>query len=310
MFGPDANTVGGVIELEAFARSVAAEHELPCEALLEVAGHGSVNHVYVVGAGLDRWVVRFARDGRRSDAFAVEAWCATAAAAHGVPTPEVVATGMLGGIAYGIQRFVDGRPGDQGDRTGLWPILGAYAAVIARIPVSAAAPDGLFSRFGRDLRRAWTAHLDYNLDQLDDHDPLLAEGAITRSQQLRLRGRIAELRSVPLGFGLSHGDLSPRNLLVASGRPPQLIDWGSASFGPVPLSDLCTLERARRTTGSPTSQEIGHVAEACGWPIDDEHLEILAGFVELTSVDLVRWSMAWRPDLQDGYITALQDVLD
>jgi aminoglycoside phosphotransferase (APT) family kinase protein len=103
--------------------------------------------------------------------------------------------------------------------------------------------------------------VEYNLGELDATDPLLRMGVYSSKQQDRLRKTLTELREIPMRFGLSHGDLSIRNLLLPAGESPVLIDWGSASFGPVPLTDLLLLDRDARNTGSPSDAECQAFAE-------------------------------------------------
>ncbi len=67
----------------ALARRLAARHSLPPEPVRELRGGGSVNHVFILGVGEDRCVVRFAVDPLRTDEFAAEAWCLKLAAERG-----------------------------------------------------------------------------------------------------------------------------------------------------------------------------------------------------------------------------------
>jgi aminoglycoside phosphotransferase (APT) family kinase protein len=150
-----------------------------------------------------------------------------------------------------VQRFFLGRPGEEDDSSTPWSFLGSYGRAIHDIQPDDAAPDSLFTRFGRDLQQAWADHLAYNVERLDRADPLFRAGVYSRGRQLQLVESLHDLASVPLRFGLSHGDLTTRNLLVSDTGPPVLIDWGSAAFGPVPWTDLLILDRVdlvRETT--------------------------------------------------------------
>ena len=179
----------------------------------------------------------------------MEAWCAGQAREHAIPTADIVGVGVVNAVAYSVQRSVAGANGETVRSVGLWRALGKYARTINTIPL-ADAPEALFSRFGRDLPAAWRAHLDYNVDSLDDADPLLALGVYDRAEQSRVRGIFESLRCHSFEFGLSHGDLALRNLLVDPGRPPVLIDWGSAVTGPV-RTPICSSSFAT-TIGSTT----------------------------------------------------------
>lgn len=286
------------------ARAIAVEHGLPERPARVVEDLGSVNHVFIVGPDLDQWVIRFAKDARSPDVFEAEAWCANQAAARSVPTPTVSAFGTLDGVPYGVQRFIPGLSGDGCDQPDPWPVLGAYGGIINEIQPDESAPATLFSRFGRDSAQAWGAHLAYNLASLDDDDPLLHRAVYSREQQHGMREAILCLAEVPMRFGLSHGDLTSRNLIIPEVGPAVLIDWGSASFGPVPWTDLLVLDRDARKAGSATEPDLAAFTAAMGlrmaemWPTFE-------AFRRLQLLDLVRWAADQRPDRLAGAIDDL-----
>lgn len=109
------------------ARVIADTHQLRPRRLDPVVGHGSVNRVFVAGGPGGRYVIRFAVDPRRPDEFQTEAWCLTQAAAHGIPSPCVVAVGVLHDVPYLVQTFVAGAPGTGAGLSG-WRTLGGYAS--------------------------------------------------------------------------------------------------------------------------------------------------------------------------------------
>lgn len=290
-----------------FARRVALRHGVRGAHAEEITGLGSENHVVVVGEGAGRVVVRFARDRSKPAVFASEAWCARRSATAGVPTAEILATGTLDGIDYGVQELVPGRPTATGPAA--WETLGAYAAAIHRIVPDGDAPDVLFTRFGRDPAAAWHSHLAYNLDRLtDDDDVLLRLGAYSVAERAEIRDRAAALRDVPFSFGLSHGDLSVRNLLVRTDGPPVLLDWGCASFGPALYLDLLALERERDTTGHPSAEEMD--AFVAGAEADRSMIAtVLPAFRLVQRHDLVRWALERRPDRLDESVSGLRAAL-
>lgn len=294
----------------ALAREVAVRLALPHQPLRAIVGSGSMNHVYVTGGGQERWVIRFARDPLDDNVFEAEAWSATRAATFGVPTPEVTAVGEMHGIPYGVQRFVAGHPvlSEPDASWSLWATLGSYGQIINGIQPDPSAPATLFARFGRDLARAWAGHLSYNLEQLDGRDPLLRDGVLTRKQQHALRDTVLELSEVPLRFGLSHGDLTPRNLLRPEAGPPVLIDWGSASFGPVPWTDLLNIDRDARLSGLDATPHLDAFLSGLG----PQHTALWSTFETFRRVqllDLVRWATDRRADRVRGAIHDLLAVL-
>ncbi|MEO6997637.1 MAG: aminoglycoside phosphotransferase family protein [Terracoccus sp.] len=281
------------------ARAVAVELGLPSQPIRAASGSGSVNHVYAIGSGDERWVIRFAKDSLSPNVFEAEAWSATQAADRGVPTPAVTAFGELYGIPYGVQRFVAGRPVTDDTNPQPWSTLGAYGHVINGIQPDATAPAALFTRFGSDLESAWASHLAYNLEQLGSHDELVREGFLTREQQHELRRTVTALRDVPMRFGLSHGDLTPRNLIEPDVGPRMLIDWGSASFGPVPWADLLSIHHDARLAGTDAAPHLDAFLDGMGLDLSAVYATF-ERFRRLQLLDLVRWAGDERSDRVAG----------
>ena len=263
---------------------------------MPIVGAGSANHVFVVRSSEGTLVVRFAIDVASQDSVELEAWALTQAARHGIPSPSVVATGCLSGVPYLVQTFVEGVSGTERRTPQLWRTLGEYASRMHDIPITAETPDALFSRFGRDLPQAWRAHLQYNMGQLVRTDPLIDLGVYEIGQQGSLRARIASLEATDMTFGLNHGDLSMKNLLVPEHGAPVLIDWGSARTGPSPLLDLVGLLTAHRLQNDPSDQELLAFADGYGICLE-EISETLENLMVLEALDLVRWAIDQRPDL-------------
>ena len=167
---------GKVDRNAALAVRIATQLGLPVEPL-ETLRAGSVNQTFVVGYDAERCVIRFAVDPLRVDEFVTEAWCMRLAAAHGIASPAVVAVGTLEGVPYAVHRFVPHVAQDAAGGRHVWETLGRYARTIHGLPISDDAPDGLFTRFGRDLAPAWQAHLAFNLAELTPADRLIALGS-------------------------------------------------------------------------------------------------------------------------------------
>jgi Ser/Thr protein kinase RdoA (MazF antagonist) len=279
----------------ALASRIAAHHGLAAEPVAELTGLGSVNRVFTVGLGNDRCVIRFAIDPLRSNEFMTEAWCLELVASHGIPSPVTLASGTLHGVPYAVQRFVPHVARDRVSRRQLWETLGGYARRINELPVPDDAPAGLFTRFGRDLSAAWRAHLAYNLAELTRGDPLIALGVYPREEQPRLRDTILGLAETCMRFGLSHGDLAARNVLVGLDRAPVLMDWGSATCGPVPYTDLLILYRDHEQDDDPSADDLA--AFGAGYGVDLGEIGPTVDAVRrLSAVDLVRWAAEHRRD--------------
>lgn len=284
-----------MIDRSDHAARIMALHGLPFSPTSRPAVPGVVNTVTIVGPPGDRHVVRWPRSAHDHAGFVAESWVSTRARAAGVPTPEVVATGVLDGVPYSVHRFADGRDGTSVRSPELWHTLGRYAALIAAVPLDGTAPECLFSRFGRDLPAAWQAHLAYNRDMLDADDPLLGLGVMSSSDQARVRAAVDRLADATPVHGLVHGDLALRNVVVPDEGPAVLIDWGAATTGPAPFTALLQLLRGRDQDGSPDAAELEAFADGYGIDLTTAGPTLVAMRL-LAAVDLVRWARDRRPD--------------
>lgn len=291
------------------AREIARRHGLASEDIAPIVGHGSVNHVWVTGAGAARSVIRFAIDPLRTNELEVEAWCLDKASTAGIPSPGVITQGCLRAVPYLIETFVQGASGNERRSPELWRTLGSYARTVHSIAVTDDAPAALFSRFGRDLHEAWKGHLAYNVAQLTPADPLIALGVYPAGKQERLRAALTELNDADPAFGLCHGDLSLRNLLVPDTCDPVLIDWGSASAGPLPFGDLLPAVRGHRLIDDPSSAELEAFAVGLGVRLE-ECWNTLESLLLLDALDLVRWAIDQRPDRLHDSIAAARACIE
>ncbi len=260
---------------------------------MQLRGHGSVNHVFCLGAGVERYVVRIPIDVLREDEFEVEHWCLEQAAKHGIPGPEVVGRGNVLGTPYIVLTYVEGSVPDRGDLAA-WETLGQYGRLAHRLEWTSG-PDPLFTRFGRDPDDAWRQHLRYNAEQLTDADPLIGLGVYPVAQQPRFLDIIAELLEHDFAYGLRHGDLAPRNLLMTPEGSPVLLDWGQASVGPIPYGDLLAAYRSHLVKGQPTETELDVFSAALGLSLGTVNGS-LDNLLILEALDRVRWALDNRPD--------------
>lgn len=291
----------------ALARLIAARHGVD-PGTVSTAAPGRVNAVHLAGSGSERVVIRFALDPARPDEFEVEQWCQARAGEAGVAVAAPLGRGVLDGVPYSVQAFVPGVPGTTLLAADAWERLGRSAAAVSEIETGEDAPGGLFSRFGRDLPAAWRAHLDYNRDALGGDDPLIALRVYRTDQEPALAAAIGELGDARLTFGLSHGDLAPRNLIVRDDGEGVLIDWGGASAGPAPWTDLETIYRwhlADLPEGFEvpvTAADVSAFARGCGVDLAAV-TPLLEALVLLHALDLARWAMDARPELLPHYAT-------
>jgi len=287
--------------VEDFARRVVRDLGLGDGTAVALAG-GNENHAVRVRSDAADVVVRFTRDAARrgDDPFDVEAWCAGAAARVGIRTAPVVARTHVDGVSVLVVEHVAGVPTTAGDLDG-WRAVGTVAARLARVP-AADAPDGLFSRFGRDLDAAWEAHLAYNLDALGGDDPLPGLGVYGPADRGPLRDVVASVRDLDLRQGLVHGDLCHRNLLTAPDGGYVVLDWGCAQAGPTPWTDLEAVHRWHVTGDAETrvsdaawAAVLAAVLEETGTAPDDA-ARVVGSLAVLHALDVVRWALDRRPE--------------
>jgi aminoglycoside phosphotransferase (APT) family kinase protein len=262
---------------------------------------GVVNAVFRVwGTGFD-WVVRFPVDPSRPNEFPLEEWALAVARRAGIRVPEVVGSGVLDDVPFLVLEYLEPAAVHPENP---WAWLGRYAHAVSGVPLTGA-PDAVFSRFGRDLPAAWHAHLAYNLDALDDHDPLLHNGGYSKKQQPALRALLTELGSARFEHGLAHGDLAPRNLISrGSTEAPVLLDWGTASVGPAPWTDLQRVYQWAVHDQTVPPAALVRFAAAAGLPLTDDTERMLVRLTVLRFLDLARWARERRPDLYPDYLAA------
>lgn len=254
----------------------------------------------VNGGGRDL-VVRFARvSDQVADPFDVEAWCLHAAATAGIPSSPVVARGWLDGLSYLVVEYVAGSSVSASDPRA-WRSIGRFATVLARLDVTDA-PEGLFSRFGRDLDAAWLAHVDYNRAALTEGDELVALDLYRPDERTRLLHMLDSLQQRSLPQGLIHGDMSTRNLL--GGERYTLIDWGAATVGPVVWGDLERIHRWKLLEDAESAVSDvawANVLEGSGLT-DTEATTVVRELTVLQALDVIRWALVVRPDRLSGLI--------
>lgn len=259
----------------------------------------------VVGEGVD-WVVRSPLDLTRPDVFPLERWASQAAAACGVPVPEVLHVGVSEGVPVTVSRYV-APAAEEPSRPWWW--LGRHASALAGACLDDA-PDALFSRFGRDLDHAWREHLAYNLASLSPDDHLLADGGYRAEHLETLRAWVRDLQGLDVQHGLVHGDLAPRNLVSRGPHAaPVLVDWGSATSGPAPWDSLQRVYQAAVVEQEIPWAAVVDVAEGMGAALDAPALATLRRLTALRLLDLARWARDRRPDLYPSYLDACRDGL-
>ncbi len=272
-----------------------------------------VDAAVLIGEGSNNWVYRLGLDDRAAVLklgkphrlpFAAkehrkEHWCASAAGAAGVATPESLGVGAFEGRSYQIQAFSSGRAPRSEEIAAAWAAMGRWARAFHAVPVEGWGPimagDGVF-------QGAWAKHVAYNIGSLTSDDRLLALGVLDAASSGDLRRRFERLAGKSFQLGLSHGDLGLHNVLVddGTGEPVVLIDWGSAGAYPVPHYEISEMIRADRADDA----QINIFRRAYGLS-DAAFAEVMADLSDLGAlrdIDTLRWGLAHAPGEVDKLI--------
>lgn len=277
----------------------------PVAEVTPLVGRGSVNKVFVVEAASNKVVVRMSDRGEALDEYRKEAWCIGQAAARGVPVPSVIGLGRREGRAYIVETYVAGDEGRDSPepRSHIWRQLGRYAGLVHSIRVPGF---GLkLSEMTRgDARESWRRHLEYNIGSLTEDDPLLGLKVMTPPESKIIRGIFAGLRGREFNFGLNHGDISLKNVIVGAGGRVTLLDWGSAEAAAVPHHDLIEMLKMNMREGDPGDEDI--LAFIDGYGISHAELERMMPELEslllLRAFDKLRWALEWNVGALDKFV--------
>jgi aminoglycoside phosphotransferase (APT) family kinase protein len=300
-------------EIETAASITASFCHEPVVEVSPLVGKGSVNQVFIVTMGQAKVVVRMSA---RREAFAEyekEAWCIECAARRGVSVPTVLTVGRRAEHAYMIQPYIAGHEGRESmqPRAYLWRELGRYARLIHGIEVAGFGL-ALSDLTGGDARKSWLRYLDYNIESLTADDELLALGVLTSAQAKLIRRIFADLKERDFNFGLNHGDLSLKNVIVEPDGKVCLLDWGSAEAGIVPQLDLIQLLKMNMLENDPTVAELQEFVAGYGLAQVEfaRLMPELESMLLLRAFDKLRWALDWnRPALDSFVAHARQAVI-
>jgi aminoglycoside phosphotransferase (APT) family kinase protein len=296
---------------EAIARGLTGE---PSARAAPVVGKGSVNKVFVVETPATKVVVRMSERAQAADEYAKEAWCIERAVALGVHVPLVLGLGRRGGHAYIVESFVEGDEGRDSSSVAaadLWLVLGGYARLIHSIRVPGFGLT-MSEMDGGDARASWARHLEYNIESLTDEDPLIGLKVITPAQSRAARRVFVWLRGREFNFGLNHGDLSLRNIIVGARGVVTLLDWGSAEAAAVPHHDMIQLMKESMTEGEPGEEEWRAFLD--GYGISAAELERMMPELEalllLRAFDKLRWALDRKAERLGDYVVHARQAAD
>lgn len=258
-----------------------------------VVGHGSVNQIFIVSTNKEKLVIRL-NDNRGYDEFVKEKWCIEKAEAKGVLSPKVLKMGEMDGYSYMAQSFLNGVVGSQGklDTVVVWKEIGRYAKLIHNVPVSGFGLDSseLMSSSRNTSNEKWKKFVAYNIQSLNSEDKLLDLGTLDEEQSRRVKKLFQELIQKQFQFGLNHGDISLKNVIVSNGNRVSIFDWGSAEAEIVPHHDIGVILEDSLKANSP---EFKAFLEGYGLSDADYHgmEEDLHSLMLLRAIDKLRWAI-------------------
>jgi aminoglycoside phosphotransferase (APT) family kinase protein len=274
--------------------------------VVPILRRGSVNKVFIVETRNTKLVVRM-RDNKESlDEYTKEAWCIDKAAALNVPVATVLDVGVFEEHAYMVQAYIAGDEGRDSllPRSHIWYQLGKCASLIHSIEVAG------FGLRRSDLTQAesrepWLEYLNYNIESLNENDELLKLKVLTQPQSRIIRTIFEELKGQSFDFGLNHGDLSLKNVIVDESGKVNLLDWGSAEASIVPHHDLIQMLKMNMLENDPDDGEIHSFLEGYGISQSEfaQMLPTLESLLLLRAFDKLRWAIDCDIEGLESFIT-------
>ncbi len=285
----------------------------PPASVIPIEGKGSVNQIFVARAGSSQVVVRMSDDPEAAGQYEKEAWCIEHAARRGIPGPKVLANGEARGFAYMIQTFIEGDDGRESSvaPSRLWRALGKYAKLIHAIEVGGLGLE-LSDITRGDSQSSWLSHVNYNIESLCADDALIDLKVLTWPQSNAVRGMFEVLRGRRFDFGLTHGDISLKNVIVGESGEVSLLDWGSAAADIVPHMELIELLRMNMLENDPDAAGLRSFLDGYGMtPAAFEAMRPdLEALLLLRAFDKLRWAIDHHVRNLEDYVSEARRVLE
>jgi len=254
---------------------------------------GEVNQTYLVTTLSQKFVARInSKDEFRR--FQKEKWCIEQAAHLGVTTSPVIDLGTYENESFMLLTYIVGTSGmDFDNKEHTWQTIGRYAKLIHSIPVQG---------FGEDLdditegtANSWAKYINDNLQSLTTPAQFYDQKIFTSNQADYLVDIFKELKSKTFTYGLSHGDMSLRNVIIDHSNDVHLIDWGSAESHVVPHYDLGVILIDSIDENSDYFKEV-----LAGYGLGAVEYDEIRGDIQtlmlLIAFDKVRWAMDRKPE--------------
>jgi aminoglycoside phosphotransferase (APT) family kinase protein len=254
---------------------------------------GEVNQTYLVTTLSQEFVARInSKDEFRR--FQKEKWCIEQAAHLGVATSPVIDLGTYKNESFMLLEYIAGTSGmDFDNKKHTWQTIGRYAKLIHSIPVQGFG-EGL-DDITEGTANSWVKYIDDNLHSMTDPVQFYDQEIATAEQVEYLVDGFKELKSQTYKFGLSHGDMSLRNVIIDSSNCVHLIDWGAAEAYIVPHYDLGVI---LTDSLNEDSDEFREVLDGYGLGADQyqDIRDDIQTLMLLIAFDKVRWAMDRKPE--------------
>jgi aminoglycoside phosphotransferase (APT) family kinase protein len=274
--------------------------------VVRILGRGSVNKVFIVEAPNTKLVVRLGDQNESLQEYTKEAWCIYKAALRDVPVAKVLDMGVIEEHAYMIQAYIAGDEGrnSQFPTSNIWRQLGRYARLIHSIEVAGFGLK-LQDLTQGDSQESWLEYLNYNIESLNENDELIKLKVVTQAQSGVIRASFENLKRRTFNFGLNHGDVSLKNVIVDESGKVNLLDWGSAEASIVPHHDLIQMLKMNMLENDPDDAAIQSFLD--GYGISQSEFEQMRPTLEnlllLRAFDKLRWAIDWGIEGLESFIT-------
>lgn len=263
--------------------------------------HGSVNKVFDVYCLKGNYIIRLNIEAEKAIHFQKEKWCYAKVSELGIPSPQVLGIGKEKDYHYMILSKIEGINGSTGNaqqKITIWKQLGQYASTYNQIK-KIALPATKQKAFHKD----WESKLNYNIEQLTEKDALLEKGVFSTIEHTQIKQYLLSLKPEKFNFGLVHGDLCPRNVILNDSMV-YLLDWEMAKIGIIPHTEIGMV--LIDETANPQEFEVflaGMNLSKKAYHKIEKELRIVN---LLSRLDLYRWALGRGITHKNNYIGKLQ----
>ena len=204
---------------------------------------GTINKLYKVSTSDESYIIRINENSAKfKNEYKKEKWCINEITKLGIESPQVIQVGEKSGYAYMVMNSVEGHSGLQSigfQRINLWNRIGHYTSQFNSIcgqPFGDMLP---FSTYTPPYT-GFLNQIKFNYNKLNSNDPLLLHGHLSTMDHKKIKSVLREISEHHFQFGLVHGDLSLRNIIVTNDKVT-LLNWEFAEINVVPHTEFLQL---------------------------------------------------------------------